>query len=101
MEFVAYDDVFSVLKNGASALWSVRHDLFPGMAPIIDKAISTAKNLISNISGPNLSNNLKKALISDHSGFSQNLNSVAQKVLQNYTKPPIVSNLSEPIRLTS
>jgi len=29
MELVAYDDVFSVLKNGASALWSARHALFP------------------------------------------------------------------------
>jgi len=29
LELVAYDDVFSLLKNGASMLWGARHAIFP------------------------------------------------------------------------
>lgn len=67
LELVAYDDVFSLLKNGASMLWGARHAIFPQLAPIVDNAISKAKDMIASISGGNMSSKLKNALISDHS----------------------------------
>lgn len=59
LKIIAMDDVMGVLKKGASMLWDSRHALFPTLAPVIDKAVSSAKMMISNLGGPNLAKNLK------------------------------------------
>ncbi len=47
LKIIAMDDVMGLLKKGASALWDSRHELFPTIAPMIDKAVSGAKVVIS------------------------------------------------------
>ena len=51
LKIIAMDDVMGVLKKGASMLWDSRHELFPTIAPMIDKALGGAKLIISQLGG--------------------------------------------------
>lgn len=72
LEAVAYDDIFGVLKRGASALWDNRHTLFPQLAPVLDKAVTTAKTAMSLLNqGKQISSELKGAITADHTKVTQ------------------------------
>lgn len=59
LKIIAMDDIFSTLKKGASVLWDNRHALFPTVAPMIDKAITTGKLMISQLGGKDLGKHVK------------------------------------------
>lgn len=67
MRLYAMDDILGVLKKGASAIWDQRHALFPTLAGPIDRAITTAKSVISSlgIGGPQSADTIK-AVSADH-----------------------------------
>lgn len=64
----AMDDIFGLLKKGASAIWDQRHALFPTIAPMIDKAVTMGKSAVAALSGAKgLSKEIVSAVTSDHS----------------------------------
>lgn len=81
-------NVLEVLKKGASAIWDKRHELFPKLAPIIDKGIELAKPMIAALGGSDLPNKIKDAIASDHT----DLTTRATNMLSN-TGNTIVRNL--------
>lgn len=83
---VTADDILGFLKKGASAIWDQRHTLFPTIAPIIDKAVATAKTILPQIMP--MVKEVKQAIITDHEGVTDRLLKTATNMvpsLSNFT----------------
>jgi hypothetical protein len=62
----AMDDIFGMLKKGASMLWDNRHELFPTYAPLVDKALNTAKGVLGSLGINVLPEGTMKAIATNH-----------------------------------
>lgn len=43
----AMDDIFGLMKKGASLLWDHKNALFPTLGPILDQAVTQGKSVIA------------------------------------------------------
>ena len=68
-------------------LWDSRHALFPTLAPVLDTAISKAKDVISSLGGSTLPAKLKDALVTDHTAFTDKLKTAASNFLSSSQTP--------------
>jgi hypothetical protein len=65
MRIIASDNIWDVMKRGASALWDVKDAIFPEVGPLIDRGIGLAKGIISTITGSG-DTKVMDAVRSDH-----------------------------------
>lgn len=92
LEAIAYDDVFSLLKAGAKALWNNRSTLLPTLTPIINQGISWAKDAIRMYHmGKQMPAKIKEAVMSDHHGLTDRIKDFAHNQMYSQNTQPNVT----------